>query len=360
MRTISRKYSLIASDLNRSIRGRSPGEMLDAESVLAKRYKVNVLTVRQALGVLADQGLIRRHQGRGTVIADPLSTGHLAIVLSPKLLGGNASPFYANAVDALTYEVHKMHPRATLRMHFGRDINDGPGYPATLDLLEPQVMRDIRGVFAFHPLYQVGDRLREAGIPVVYVGGWDDPVDKSFPIVGFSFETFVDMALERLSRSQCRSIRLIWMHDDEKTYPESAWYKMFKRKLQPHDVRFEPHLMHPDEHAIMEKQGYRAMMQVWSEPDKPDGLMVTDDILCRGVLRASLQLGLEMPRDIKLVTFANQGVDFPYHRVLTRVEFDAAVLARKAAEKMLGTIRGAASGQAVEHIPGRLIEGETT
>ena len=48
----------------------SPGDRLPTESDLIEQYQVSRITVRQALGALAAEGLIERRQGRGTFIAE--------------------------------------------------------------------------------------------------------------------------------------------------------------------------------------------------------------------------------------------------------------------------------------------------
>lgn len=46
-----------------------PDEQLPTESKLAERFRVSKITVRQALQALAEQGYIRREQGRGTFVS---------------------------------------------------------------------------------------------------------------------------------------------------------------------------------------------------------------------------------------------------------------------------------------------------
>ncbi|OQA76163.1 MAG: Arabinose metabolism transcriptional repressor [Lentisphaerae bacterium ADurb.Bin242] len=51
----------------------TPGSKLPAEDSLARRYGVAKLTLRNALGKLAQEGLIKRLKGKGTFIADEIS-----------------------------------------------------------------------------------------------------------------------------------------------------------------------------------------------------------------------------------------------------------------------------------------------
>src|SRR5690242_16245172 len=48
-----------------------PGERIPPERELAEQMQVSRMTVRQALGRLADRGLLVREQGRGTFVAVP-------------------------------------------------------------------------------------------------------------------------------------------------------------------------------------------------------------------------------------------------------------------------------------------------
>jgi len=54
-----------------------PGDFLPSENKLAKMYNVSRLTVRQALSELAEEGLIERQRGKGTMIIQPKNIENL-------------------------------------------------------------------------------------------------------------------------------------------------------------------------------------------------------------------------------------------------------------------------------------------
>ncbi len=58
------------------------GDRLPSEIDLAGRYGVARMTIRQAIGALADEGLVVRRQGLGTFAADRLATRRVGALLS--------------------------------------------------------------------------------------------------------------------------------------------------------------------------------------------------------------------------------------------------------------------------------------
>lgn len=72
------RWRQIAESLGQEIReARFADGRLPTEPDLAARFRVNRHTIRRAIGALADQGLVRVEQGRGTFVA----TGHIDYLL---------------------------------------------------------------------------------------------------------------------------------------------------------------------------------------------------------------------------------------------------------------------------------------
>ena len=76
-------YSQVQMALRREIEsGMKPGDALETEPELLKRFGVSRITIRRALDELVAEGLIVRQQGRGTFVREPQITQDLARLLS--------------------------------------------------------------------------------------------------------------------------------------------------------------------------------------------------------------------------------------------------------------------------------------
>lgn len=75
-------YAQLAAILRRQIAAGAypPGEKIPAEASIGKRYRLSTMTVRQAVGVLTEQGLLERVHGSGTFVK-PLRLGESNFVL---------------------------------------------------------------------------------------------------------------------------------------------------------------------------------------------------------------------------------------------------------------------------------------
>ena len=49
----------------------SPGDRIMTESELSKKYGISLITVRKAISLLTEKGLLIKKQGKGTLVAKP-------------------------------------------------------------------------------------------------------------------------------------------------------------------------------------------------------------------------------------------------------------------------------------------------
>jgi GntR family transcriptional regulator len=64
-------YRQVVDRLRREIAGRAPGERIDSEPQLTKRFGVSRFTVARAIEILVEEGLVNRRQGLGSFVAAP-------------------------------------------------------------------------------------------------------------------------------------------------------------------------------------------------------------------------------------------------------------------------------------------------
>ncbi|MBY6058768.1 GntR family transcriptional regulator [Leisingera daeponensis] len=86
MRNVKPRYVTIAETLEKEVQQLAPNSLMPTEDQMAKRFEVSRITVRAALELLENSGLISRLRGRGTIV-------------SPKKLVRNFSPFLGFEAD---------------------------------------------------------------------------------------------------------------------------------------------------------------------------------------------------------------------------------------------------------------------
>jgi GntR family phosphonate transport system transcriptional regulator len=129
------RWREICEILSREVlEGRFATGRLPIEPDLAERFGVNRHTVRQALGALADQGLVRVEQGRGTFVADD----HVDYLL------GRRTRFSANLERAGREPVHRLLAQALTVADdaIARDLETSPG----ASLIQLEVVSEADGV----------------------------------------------------------------------------------------------------------------------------------------------------------------------------------------------------------------------
>jgi DNA-binding LacI/PurR family transcriptional regulator len=223
--------------------------------------------------------------------------------------------------------------------------------------LRPDTLRRLRGVFTFHPLWDVEDKLEAAGVPVVVLA-----VDGGPHRVWFDLPAFVKGCVDHLAEAGCRRVCLLQPEHEGPTPPALrpdvvTWCG---QAAAARGVAMQVVTAAFDDRGVTERTGHELFMRYWAQPKRAEGIIVCDDVLCSGVLRAMLQLGLEAPRDLRLVTHANRGVALPYHRAVTRFELDVDRLADAAVEMLARLLDGHAPVEAVRIVPLDFVKGETS
>ena len=357
------KYQVVANDLKSLISaGRyKKTNMLPTQAQLSKKYDVSIGTVERAITRLSQLGLVRPERGRGLLVIDRTATGEYAIVAQNSLFGQGSSSFTRLVCSALTDLLQSKYPRCYPKLHMYGNSNYTPttvDVSGRVDLLEPSVLSRLRGVFSIDNISAAAESLARHGVSVVSVSS---PMLKYG--VGLDADSFTDKAFRFLGSIGCRDVAVIGAEVHDAIYGNDIFCRRIKAPFCKDRLTSSSkgiHLEDRTDRTSFEEAGYELFKRLWANGDHPDAVLVLDDNICRGVLRAMLQLGVSLPRDIKLISQTNSGDRIPYHKDITRLELNLQNWAAEAVKMMETLSQGRKPEPAKIYITPELIVGDTT
>jgi LacI family transcriptional regulator, galactose operon repressor len=108
------------------------------------------------------------------------------------------------------------------------------------------------------------------------------------------------------------------------------------------------------------EDGYQASLKLLGLPSRPTAIISVNDLLAIGALRAAVDLGLQVPKDISFVSYDDIPMANYLVPRLTTVTKDALTLGRKAFEILLARIQDPNLPRQLIHSPARFIIREST
>jgi DNA-binding LacI/PurR family transcriptional regulator len=112
-------------------------------------------------------------------------------------------------------------------------------------------------------------------------------------------------------------------------------------ELARHGVALNDRWVRHDIHPTAQGAGWEEFREIWSASatEKPDGLLVADDVLFRGAATAIRELGIRVPEQLRVVTHANKGVELPREVPAWAMEADADVFAAEMVKLLVAQLR---------------------
>jgi LacI family transcriptional regulator len=108
------------------------------------------------------------------------------------------------------------------------------------------------------------------------------------------------------------------------------------------------------------EDGYQAALQLLKLPSRPTALIVINDLLAIGAMRAARDLGLQVPKDLSLASYDDILVAKYLVPRLTTVSKDPVRLGREGVKLLLARIQEPSGPRQTVNIPARLIIREST
>jgi DNA-binding LacI/PurR family transcriptional regulator len=302
------------------------GTRLPTAKNLAVAWGTNHSTIQTALEPLVKEGLIERKRRHGTYVRNRTTQISTVAVYFGSNLWFPDHNFYQLVYNYLD-EIYEKRNGRTLLFIDKRPSRDQAACPPKLQKMVDR--REVQGVIGLMLSKGTSGWLRELSIPTSLFGSSDIHSD--------SIE-ITNLALTLLAAEGCRTVGFV--HPS----PTPTWNTVFKSIARQHGMQTNPHWLQDSAEfqPSNESFGYKLFKRFWSRPNRPDGIFVFPDTTCRGAITAALELGLNVPRDLRMVLHRNLGIDYlcpwkvPY--VVTDVKEVATLLANHLDAQLLETV----------------------
>jgi DNA-binding LacI/PurR family transcriptional regulator len=292
------------------------GDRLPTQDELAARYKVSVLTVREAIAPLVNEGLIERRRRGGSIVTG-LRSGTIALYTELDTSYPRGTWFANQVLHALRTDFEAR--GETVRIYTGRQRPGDPesDTPTCSELVNDVQNGRVRGLMSVcanpHPSWM--EPLQRRRAPVVGT----DPRFAHF--VEHDRRQRVEHGLDYLLNHGRRRIALMgWGPEDRESFQSVAAQR---------GLTVPPEWIACEHHPVRTGTGVKQFRRLWdAHEQKPDGMLVLNDFLLLDALLGVLPLGIQIPDQLLIASIANKGdeAEFPFQ--VPRMCFDPARFAR--------------------------------
>jgi hypothetical protein len=331
---LKRETALAPERLAMQMRARILGQHKGGEKVpsarkLAAEYGVSVSTLRAAQAILMHEGLLTGHPRSGVRVSPSGSQLRVGVLTELNVLSPDIG-YYRDLADHTLRELRARSMAATLFCGAVKpgEVSDAITCPEFWDAvacrrLDAAVILDVPCTEAWY--------WRVQGLAL--------PAAGTFTSFGIEHNAvnIVAPGLTALRRQGAARVAML-------TWSRGRIAPVFDQTLAELGMVSHPKWIAGEFNPALPGSGWEAFRDVWTAlPEKPDGLLVTDDVLFRDAARAIAELGIAVPERLKVVTHANRSsahppAPFPH----TRFEFDPAVDARALVDLLERRLKGEA------------------
>ncbi|MBC2602543.1 GntR family transcriptional regulator [Puniceicoccus vermicola] len=338
LKTIQRKPSLsgqVAEALRHHVKEElEPGAKLEAESKLAKRFGVSVMTVREAFATLASEGLIERIHGSGTFVRDPRESLPVALVMTWDLYSSRASYFHMRVFQ----KVQELLEAAGIPVvTFHEQVQPPQKGDRTPEKAREAVYNDrsLRG-FVFISTNPPPALLTEEKRKERYVYGFGTQFNRHLQL---DPEAMLRMALRYFKSNRRKKIAVIAWRE---LFKEGSGMTLAERIFAEEGFPFYPEWFHDQRTPASGDAGWQQFRSLWGAfpRKKPDGLLLMDDILYAQASQAILNESIDVPNDLLVVSQSNQGSGMFLPFPTTLLEFKPDILAEAVAGEVIAEHTG--------------------
>lgn len=334
-------YQLVAEKILRRIRDGEWGRGIQIPPLneLERIFPQSRMTLYKALQELTSRGYLTMTRGRGTFVRETEERRRVAILVSQAVHHQGASPF---AFQAFRHAHDWFRDNGIDSQLYAEDPLSNSGLPpGMVEELERGRLAGLLSIDTLFPSRGINtpEWMRKA-IPLVNIG--------AIPTAHHLYVdsgAFVDRAVNIAGSRGRRHPALL-----EKQEHLSQHLARFNRASAA--MAMSPRLLPQDDmpaHNLdFERYGFELIHRYWSCRQRPDALIVPDDVIAKGVAQGVLALRLRVPEDVLIIAMTNRDAKFFYPVDVLSLEVDVRALAIDASKMLVALMQG-------KHVPERSI-----
>jgi DNA-binding transcriptional regulator YhcF (GntR family) len=334
-----------------------PDQPLLATTELAKQWNVNFRTVQKALNGMKKAGLLRRTPGVGTFVQPLPKPVSLAVLLGPSLTDeysffyravlkelraqASARGWTCRAYDGLSwYGQHKLQ-RVTAHRLFGDD----------------HLKHQFNGLITvgvhdeFWKMLNVSDSAHTVRF------GAQSPMTDMSPDYGHFASTSVEylagLGLRRVVYLRTGGGLPTGVDEDLKKWSAATRRFGLNASVVPVPARLDYGHMEPDIYQAADR-----LFAKWKKAGiLPEAVVIPDDIGTRAVALALIRNQIDVPGRLRVLTWANEGVDIHYGIPVIRYQISPSLIARRLMDIVGRRIAGEVPRGLPASIRGGIVDG---
>jgi DNA-binding LacI/PurR family transcriptional regulator len=287
-------YRRIADGLRGQILGGElpPGTRLPAMETLAATWETSFGTMHNALEALSREGWIERIHGSGTFVAEFKTRFVCAGLYYDHNIFSDEQAAFTRVLHTALVGQLAAQGKETMVFADSRPLNRQASLDPTL--AEAVAHRRVQCVIVPALNSVAGQALGKLSMPTAFASHRD-----SSHKVHFGFQSLIVDGVRRLAELGCRSVGLISnIKVPDKPHiedPYDDFYPLFHRTVAAAGLSTREDWIRKTLTLVTELElfGYRQFKKLWALAEKPEGIIVTSDMVARGVILAVLEAGIE-------------------------------------------------------------------
>lgn len=322
----------------------SPGDKLPPTCELVALWGAPEATIQQAFLPLVKEGLLRRTPRVGTFVQEHTAKlTRVGIYHMGDVMGKGGSRFLHALNAALQREWQRQGVDADAWVDTRPVKEQDEPWPAVVRAAQE---RRLQAVIVPLADWQHIGWLEKLPVPAAFFSPANLP-----NCVTADLPQFLELALRELKRQGCHSAGMLPAFHCRGNEPDGSatlyarTMSGFVRRAAELGIELQQEWVidHEEDYesqAAAQRFGYEQMAALWRQPKRPDGLIVTDDVVAMGVVAALLEQGVKVPNQLKLALYKNSDVDIFCPLPVTFVELSTPAVAAALVEQVQRQFRG--------------------